>query len=140
MLCKFKKLNHDIICERCGRKISHAQNKPFISAKCRLPEKYITDQKNIYYQRKKIYPGIGSCLLMLLGKLNVHYDQLSTAKSKANYLDKQGIDWCENNQDIILGWIKEESNNKNITYNPKLAKILLRLAIKQSKHYRSLVI
>lgn len=143
MMCIFVKTQHQWICKTCGRKVPYKdKNNEHIqpSAKCRIPDKYIINQKDIYYKSKKIYPGVGSCLLSLLEKLDIHYDSLSDARAKARYLDKEGIEWCENNQITILEWIKEESKNRNLIYNPKFAKILLRLAIKQSKHHRSLLI
>lgn len=128
------------ICSNCGRRVPLKEEHKFSpSAGCRVPEAFFKDQALIYKRYHKKFDGVGTCLINLLEKLGIYYDQLTKFRSKINLMDSNGIEWCENNKETILAWLKQEAETRNIHYHSKLARALLRLAIKQSKYYRSFV-
>lgn len=143
MMCLFTKTQHEWICKTCGRRVSYKdQNNEHIqpSAKCRIPDSYIINQKNIYNRYKKRYNGVGYILLDIAKNFNLNFDSLSTAKLKADKMDSNGIEWCESNIETICDWIREECEARNIQYIKKLSISLIKLAIKKSKYNRSLIL
>jgi hypothetical protein len=52
-------------------------------------------------------------------------------------MDQQGIEWCENNVDIIIGWLKEEANNRKLPFINAAGKLLVKRAISNAKRNRS---
>ena len=141
MLCSFKKMKNEWICINCGRRVSFTDSNGYVSptAQCKISDFFIKNQKNRYNKSKKTYKGVGSCLLEILNKLNIRYDALSMVMQRVSLMDKNGIEWSEQNQNTILQWIREECYNRNLQYVPKLSKAILKLAIKKSKYYRSLI-
>lgn len=134
-LCSFIKTSKELICENCGRRIKLDNDiKNPITAQCRVKQKIkkaITPQ----YQDQAIIikDGVGTMLENLLKKIGINYTHQCSCSSKIHLLNKKGVEWCENNADTILKWIRAESQEKNIPFAPKTAKALLRLAIKKAK-------
>lgn len=129
------------ICSKCGRRVplQKDSNEFCPSAGCRIPEAFFKEQSSIYKQYHKKFDGVGTCLINLLEKLGIYYDQLSKFKLKTDLMNNNGIEWCQNNKITILEWLKEEADNRNIHYLPKLASAILRLAIKKSIYSKSLI-
>jgi hypothetical protein len=48
-------------------------------------------------------------------------------------MDKRGIDWCERNQDTIVGWLEEEARARELPFVPIAAKLLVKRAIRNAK-------
>ena len=48
-------------------------------------------------------------------------------------MDKKGIEWCEENQKIILDWLEEEAKRRRLPFLRFGAKKILNLAISRAK-------
>lgn len=49
--------------------------------------------------------------------------------SHANEMDERGIDWCRNNFETILGWMREAAKERGIPFIEIAAKLLIKQAI-----------
>lgn len=127
MLCDLHQIGNTWICKRCGRKVpfNYAQ-KYAPTASCRVPEVYSTQ----YVDNVKI-EGVGDTLSKIIKRLGFSYEPISQARSKITYINKRGIEWCSNHQEIIVDWMMEEAP-KN-TYSRKAFRSIVRLAIKEAR-------
>ncbi len=48
-------------------------------------------------------------------------------------MNRNGIDWCEQNISTIVGWLKEESAKRKIPFVESLASLVVKRAIRTSK-------
>lgn len=48
-------------------------------------------------------------------------------------MNNNGPDWCDENMDTIVGWLREESGNRKILFSEFIARRLIKLAIARSK-------
>lgn len=49
-------------------------------------------------------------------------------------MDTNGIEWCENNIDTIVGWLKEEASKRKLPFIDIAGKILVKKAISNTKN------
>ena len=129
MICDFTKRSNKFICKKCGRNIDYKKG-TIPTAKCRLPEDY--KFRSGYLHGKKLM-GVGDTLSNIISKMGYGYSPISRARAKITYLNKKGIDWCEQNQDVILIWLKEECVANRIQFLDLIGKSIIRLAIKKAK-------
>lgn len=118
------------ICTRCGRRAAYHKREEFSpSAKCRIPTHY---EKTQYIDNQKIL-GVGDFMARIFKQMGYKYRAVSTARAKINKLNSLGVEWCEKYQDVILLWVKEECEKKNIPFIPKPIKSIIKLAIRRAK-------
>lgn len=129
MICDFTKRGDKLICKKCGRNMDYKKG-GISTAKCRLPEDY--KFRSGYLHNKKLM-GVGDTLANIISKIGYGYSPVSRARAKITYLNKKGIDWCEQNQDVILIWLKEECVANRIQFLDLIGKSIIRLAIKKAK-------
>lgn len=129
MLCDFARTNKQWVCKQCGRK-SPINGQFMPTAKCRIPDFY--HLKSNYINNKKII-GVGDTLSTIIKKIGFSYPPISSARTMLTFLNKKGIDWCEENQPTILEWFKYECKLNNIPFLEIIAKAILRLAIRKAK-------
>jgi len=77
--------------------------------------------------------GPGSILSKMLSKVGIKATPNCSCKQRAITMNKNGVEWCENNMDTILGWLKEESDKRNLPFVEIVAKMLVYRAINKSK-------
>jgi hypothetical protein len=77
--------------------------------------------------------GPGSILSKMLSKVGVKSSPTCSCKQRAITMNKNGIEWCENNMATILGWLKEESAKRNLPFVEIVAKMLVYRAVNKSK-------
>lgn len=141
MLCSFKKMKTEWICENCGRRLSFTavgEDRP-ISAKCRIPNNFIKiENRSIINELfDKEIDGVGSKLSEILSKIGIKYQTNCECSSKIKLLNKKGIIWCKNNMSTILEWMNDEAKKKNIPFIESAAKAILRLAIIKTNKYHT---
>jgi len=54
-------------------------------------------------------------------------------KSRAAKMDKNGIKWCEDNIEVIVGWLAEEAKKRKLPYLRTAGRLLVRRAIRNAK-------
>ena len=52
-------------------------------------------------------------------------------------MNDKGPDWCEQNMTTILGWLKEESNKRNLPFIESVAKLIVLRAIRLSRKIKT---
>ena len=78
--------------------------------------------------------GVGTELKSLLSMFNIQASPNCSCLKRAKIMNENGVDWCENNQDIILDWLKEEALKRKLPFFRYAAKKMLHLAISRTKH------
>jgi hypothetical protein len=48
-------------------------------------------------------------------------------------MNEKGPDWCDQNMDTILSWLKEESGKRGLPYVEMVAKAMVQRAINKSR-------
>ncbi len=58
---------------------------------------------------------------------------------RAKHMDRMGCDWCEQNIDTIVGWLKEEHENRKVLlpFSENLASVLVKRAIAKARKANS---
>jgi hypothetical protein len=77
--------------------------------------------------------GPGTELKALLSKVGITSTPTCSCNARANHMDIQGIQWCRDNEELILAWLKEEAENRNLPFMAFGAKMLVRRAIKNAE-------
>jgi hypothetical protein len=85
------------------------------------------------FQKTEIVGGTGTELKNLLKLIGITASPTCICNARAKTMDENGIQWCEDNKDTILGWLKEEANKRNLPFSSYLATVLVNLSIKKAK-------
>jgi hypothetical protein len=131
MLCDFTRLNDNWICKDCGRKAKFNPEKYMPIAKCRIPENY---KYNYSYIGNVKIKGVGDTLSSIIKQMGFGYPAISKTRARITKMNKLGIEWCENHQNIILQWIRDECILQGIQFLELPAKSIIRLAIRKAKN------
>lgn len=77
--------------------------------------------------------GPGSILTGMISTLGIKSTSNCSCRRHALEMNEKGPDWCEQNLDTILGWLKEESKKRNLPYVETVAKMMVNKAISKSR-------
>jgi hypothetical protein len=77
----------------------------------------------------EIGQGVGTELKKIISWFNIHATPNCTCNQKAKTMNDNGIEWCKNNQNIILGWLKEEAEKRKLPFITYVAKKVIKIAI-----------
>lgn len=80
--------------------------------------------------------GAGSQLKLLLSKLGIKSTENCSCNQRARTMNERGIEWCEQNVNEIVGWLKEEAGRRNLPFLAFPTKLLVQRAIKIAKRIR----
>jgi hypothetical protein len=84
-------------------------------------------------QKVEIESGVGTELKKLLKTIGIAASPTCTCNARAKTMNENGIRWCEDNKETIIGWLEEEANKRNLPFSSYLATILINFAIKKAK-------
>jgi len=84
-------------------------------------------------QKVEIESGVGTELKKLLKTIGITSSPTCACNARAKTMNENGIQWCEDNKNTILVWLKEEANKRNLPFSSYLATGLVNLAIKKAK-------
>ena len=92
------------------------------------------DENHEKYPHKrddKIYLGIGvgTELKKILSLIGITATPNCSCNAKAKMMNEKGIEWCKSNIDVIVSWLKEEANKRNLPFYSFIAKKLVKIAI-----------
>lgn len=73
--------------------------------------------------------GVGSELKNMLKFIGITSSPTCGCNAKAKYMNEKGIDWCKQNIDLIVSWLKEEAEKRKLPFFSYGAKKLVKLAI-----------
>jgi hypothetical protein len=81
--------------------------------------------------------GVGTELSKILESIGIKSSPNCSCKKRAATMDQNGIEWCENNKETIIGWLEEEAKKRKMLFSKTIAGIVLNRAIKAAKKKRS---
>lgn len=80
------------------------------------------------------YPnGPGTILSKMLSKIGINSTPNCSCRRRAMEMNTRGPDWCAENIDMIVGWLREESEKRKLPFVDFAGKILIQRSIKISK-------
>ena len=77
--------------------------------------------------------GPGTELKKILGYIGFKSSENCSCQAKAKIMNHMGINWCKDNIDIIVQWLKEEADRRNLPFSAIVAKKIVQLAIYKSE-------
>lgn len=77
--------------------------------------------------------GPGSILSNMISAIGIKSTPNCSCRRHALEMNDKGPDWCEQNIDKILGWLKEESEKRKIPFVETVARMMVNRAISKSK-------
>lgn len=79
--------------------------------------------------------GPGTELKALLGGWPFYFKPTVGCRclDRASRMDRLGADWCEQNIDVISGWLREEATNRRLPYADAMGKALIRKAMRRAE-------
>lgn len=77
--------------------------------------------------------GPGSILTNMIKTLGIKSSSNCSCRRHAIEMNEKGPDWCEQNINQILGWLKEESGKRKLPYVEFVAKSMVQRAIYKSR-------
>lgn len=80
--------------------------------------------------------GAGTQLKKLLAKVGIKSTENCSCNARAKLMNANGIEWCEQNVNEIVGWLKEEAAKRSMPFLSLPAKIVVQRAIKLAKRAR----
>ena len=76
--------------------------------------------------------GPGTELHKLLSKFGFRPRAGCKCHSHINQMNLRGTDWCHDNIDMIVGWLREEANRLNMPFVETAARLLIKRAIRNA--------
>jgi hypothetical protein len=89
------------------------------------------------FPREKEFPGAGTELKKLLAKVGIVATPNCTCNKRAIMMNVRGIEWCEENIDTIVGWLRDEAKARKLPFVDLAGKALVKMAIKRAKKHSS---
>jgi hypothetical protein len=77
--------------------------------------------------------GPGTKLSQMLEKIGIKSSPTCSCKARAKFMNEKGYEWCEQNIDTIVEWLKEEATKRKFPFINTAGKILVKRAISLSK-------
>lgn len=56
-----------------------------------------------------------------------------SCNAKARTMDAKGIEWCEQNLDTIVGWLREEAAKRKLPFVDMAGRLLVKRAIRNAR-------
>jgi hypothetical protein len=81
--------------------------------------------------------GVGTELKTILKIIGITSTPNCSCNAKAKLMNQNGIQWCKDNIDTIVVWLKEEATRRNLPFFTYAAKKLVKLAISRAEHAKT---
>lgn len=75
----------------------------------------------------------GTVLSKMIKSIGFSMTDSCSCKRHALQMNEKGNDWCEQNIDIIVGWLKEEAKKRNLPFIDAIGKLMVNRSIKKSR-------
>jgi len=131
MNCVFNPANgFPAICSACGRVV---RNGAFpIYAVCRARGGSTVAEAVASAKAAEEF-GPGTELHALLGKFGIHVSRDCKCKSRVRYMNQMGADWCEDNIDTIVSFLREAAEERGLPFLDVAGRMLVRRAIHNAR-------
>lgn len=77
--------------------------------------------------------GPGTLLSKMLSKIGINSTPNCSCRRRAIEMNNRGPEWCAENIDTIVGWLREEAEKRKLPFVDFAGKLLIQRAIKVSK-------
>lgn len=95
------------------------------------PATYI---RSLYAKTLEEYPNHpGTVLSKMIKSIGIQMTDSCSCKRHALDMNEKGNDWCEQNMDTIVGWLREEAQRRGLPFMDALGRLLVGRAIKKSR-------
>ena len=81
--------------------------------------------------------GPGSILSGMIASIGIKASPNCSCKRHAIEMNEKGPDWCEQNMDTILSWLKEESTKRRLPFVESVARLIVQRAINTSRRLKA---
>jgi hypothetical protein len=75
----------------------------------------------------------GAELKKLLKKVGITATPNCSCNARAAEMDRKGCDWCEQNIDTIVGWLREEAEKRGLPFLDAAGRLLVKRAIRNAR-------
>jgi len=79
--------------------------------------------------------GPGTILSNMLSTIGIKSSPTCACRRHALEMNEKGPDWCEENMETILSWLKEESAKRSLPYIESVVKIMVNKAINKAREH-----
>lgn len=80
--------------------------------------------------------GPGTELKKLLKRIGITASPNCSCNRRAAEMDARGIEWCEQNVQVIVGWLREEAGKRGLPFVDMAGAAIVKLAIRKAKRIR----
>ena len=95
------------------------------------PATYI---RSLYPKTLEEHPNHpGTVLSKMIKSVGIQMTDSCSCKRHALEMNENGNDWCEQNIDTVVGWLREEAQRRGLPFMDALGKLLVGRAIKKSR-------
>jgi hypothetical protein len=77
--------------------------------------------------------GPGTILTGMISALGIKSSSTCSCRRHALEMNEKGPDWCEQNMETIVGWLKEESTKRGLPFVEAVGKMMVNRAIAKSR-------
>lgn len=95
------------------------------------PAKYLRSLYPKTLEENPNHPG--TVLSKMIKSVGIQMSDSCSCKRHAIEMNDNGNDWCEQNIDTIVGWLREEAKHRNLPFMDAIGKMLINRAIKKSR-------
>lgn len=95
------------------------------------PAKYI---RSLYPKTLEEHPNHpGTIISKMIKSVGIQMTDSCSCKRHALEMNEKGNDWCEQNIDTVVGWLRDEAKRRNLPFLDAIGKLLVGRAIKKSR-------
>jgi len=77
--------------------------------------------------------GPGTVLSKMIKTLGIVMSDSCSCRRHAIEMNTRGSDWCEQNIDTVVGWLREEANRRGLPFVDMIGKLMVGRAVKKSR-------
>jgi hypothetical protein len=77
--------------------------------------------------------GPGTVLSKMIKTLGIVMSDSCSCRRHAIEMNTRGSDWCEQNMDTVVGWLREEANRRGLPFVDMIGKLMVGRAVKKSR-------
>lgn len=77
--------------------------------------------------------GPGTILSRLLSRIGIKSTPNCSCRRRAIEMNARGPDWCAENIDTVVGWLREEAEKRRLPFVDLAGRLLVQRAIKMSR-------
>mgnify|MGYP005995016139 CR=1 FL=1 len=76
---------------------------------------------------------VGTELKKLLARAGIHSQPACECHARQVQMDRMGIEWCEQNIETIVEWLKQEATSRGLPFFATAGRMLVRRAIHNAR-------